>query len=780
MAKLPTYERQVLKTDIGPAVGTQNLEGNIRQSQALQKLFDQATAWAGEEAIKYSVERATQDFLDQPLTVKDYQDAMRRGEDPIARFKRGGVSYNETLKKLHGHQARMELGSQTQALQEDVLARVKRGELTDPNQIRKELEAPIRGYGKTVSAIDVEQGMSYISTARTHSKYYYKSAMKELGDHAEAEMQLKVRKYVDDNKRYIEAFLDTENDPGLIIAQRDFLIKNAADSFKLTGNVEKNLNSFVTEVDKVMFAKIGDKIALENYTRMTKDDLLSKMQTGNDFGLFTNYYNQLTADDRNSLDSAVTTAMNNLDTKKSTADALVTKKIGIAKTQTGDGSILDLNKEFSVDDITNMTPPQALDYSIVALQNDINTKMKNGNIDSAEALRTHYRQKYAGEQNTLLANAALKQIEKNVNDMRSDIEKNPVDWAQTNTLWKKNIEPLFIDPNKLNDQGYILEMQRKFAQRQTTVQSIANKNQSANINTFFSTQEVKYYEAQFENISAADISADEKINRQLALATSMVNVFQGNSYLLFKEFSKNTAYAHLGNLASDALRSPTPNMDNVKLLAKGYLIEQGVSGDKTKYDFAANSDELVNTTMLGNALPSAERGIVTANAKRIYMALNDKDPFNFNKKLYQQALSIAVGTNGEYGGLITMDGHQHIIPSSIKREHFKEGLFNYVDINDVNSVLVNSRGENIENIGDGGEPYSLDQFRNANFRFVSNNKIAIIGEKVNWFSPNEQKEFSTPDGKPIYVDVEALYQIILAKNPHFKTEKPSVFKGIIP
>lgn len=759
MAKLPTYDRQVIKTDIGPAVGTQNLEGNIRQSQALQGLLDQAAAWAGEEAIKYSVEKATQDFLDQPLTVKDYEQAMRRGEDPIERFKRGGVSYNETIKKLHGHQARMELGSQTQALQEDVLARVKRGELTDPNQIKKELESSIRGYGKAVSAIDVEQGMNYISTARTHSKYYYKAAMKELGDQAELKMQLTVNSIIDQSARSYETFLDTEFDPEKIYQHRQMLLADAQDTFKLTGKVTENLNKFNEKMDKVLFAKLGDKIAKENFDDgVTKDALMQDIQSGNEFGMYTNFYRSLTADDRNKLDTAISTAMSNLELSKSTSDGVTTNRISLASDNVNGGSVLNL------DDLskTPMTETQKFKFDLVNKKNDINKQLQSSTFTTRQDIENHINKTYAGAENEEIRTELINHFKTQIQNLDKKIVDDPVAYAASHPAFKDQVKPIMIDTARLNDPDYIRQLKVDFSDRQAVIQQLRVANKLPNL-TFFSKDEVTYYKSQFAAISAGEGSLESKINKQIGLAATMVDTFKGSSYLLFKEFDPKSPYAHIGNLVLDAMESPTPNIDNVKLLAKGDLIDQGYFG-KISYELPTKDIQGLNLE-LQEALDGPNRAIVETNTLKIYKALNVQNAGEFNDELYQQALDIAVGTNGEYGGLVEYQGKMMVIPSSIKRSDFTEGLMNFVNLEELQMHLVDRDGNPVENIGPGNLPYTLSQFRNAQIEFNDRNTVKLTGSRTRVFQENDQLVLTNPDGEPLYLDMAGLYQYILYKNP---------------
>ena len=759
MARLPTYERQVIKTDIGPAVGTQNLEGNLRQSQALQKLFDQATAWAGEEANKYAVEKATQDFLDQPLSVKDYENALRSGTDPIEQFKRGGVSYNDTIKKLHGHQARMELGSQTQALQESVLARVKRGELTDPVQIKKELESSVRGYGKAVSAIDVEQGMNYISTATTHSKYYYKLAMKELGDQAELQMQLTVNGIIDQSARGWETFLDAENDPGIISLHRQSILKEAMDTFKLTGKVTENLNKFNEKMDKVLFAKLGDKIALENFQDgTTKDSLMQDMQSGNNFGIYTNYYNSLTADDRNKLDTAVSTAMSNLELSKSTSDGVTTNRISLATEGVNRGDVLDLS------DLDKMpkTQTQQFKYDLAVKKNDINTQLQSTTFASRKAIEDEINKTYEGAENTEIRNELINHFRTQLQNLDKKIVDDPVAYAAKHPALKGQVKSIMIDSNRLNDPDYIRQLKVDFADRQAVIQKIRTENQLPNL-TLFSKDEVTYYKSQFAAISAGEGSLDSKINKQIGLATTMVDAFKGSSYLLFKEFDPKSPYAHIGNLVLDAMESPTPNIEDVKLLAKGDLIDQGLFG-KINYELPANEIRGVNDA-LGEAFDGPNKAIVETNALKIYKALNVQNAGTFNDKLYEKAVEIAVGTNGEYGGIVEYQGKKMVIPSSIKREDFTNGLMNFVNLEELAMHLVDSNGDPVENIGPGNLPYTLSQFRNAQVEFYDRNTVKLTGSRTRLFQENDQLVLTNQNGDPLYLDMAGLYQYILYKNP---------------
>jgi len=765
MAELPKYERQKYLTEGVPMAGTENIDAAITASKSMQSMLDQLTAYTAEEAGKYAIEKGIEFSINNPLSIKDYQNAERNGESAVNKFLQGGKTYNNTLKTMYGHQSRIDLLGELENHQQGVLQQVKEGKITDLQQIRAELEAPTKGYANVVFNIDAEEGMKFQTSATTYTKTNYKSILKELGDRAELEAQFTVDKFITAGAKNYTQFVYNNTDPTLLLAHRDMLERDAFDAFAITGKQTENMNAFRNKLDKVEEAAVADQIAKEYFTAgSSKEQVERIMQNEGEAGRYTNYFANLLPDRQNSLQSAVSTAMEKLEISSSVSNKTLTFSLSEMDKTVSNGNLTDLSQlsGYDFDDKQQIQADIILGKQLI---NEVVYSSSPYNEAGFDAAMTKIQTQYGGEQNTIYEDAILQHADKMRKQVIKEIEETPIEYLKKNIKYKSEIEPLYVDSNMLIDPEYRDGMARKIAKRKAVVEKFAEDFGLANVN-LFSKEEVSYYSNQFNQITQTpSLTPTEKVGQQMQYAGYLVDTFGGNSYQIFQELGeKNTSLAHIGNLMNDAMRSPNPSMEAGELLAVGNLIDLGVAGDKAKYVMETSDMRTTEASVLGDAFTQNERGIVTESAIKIYYALKTKDFDEFDTDLYEKALKLAAGQQGEYGGIVEYKGVKHAIPSNIKRDDFEDNLFRFATIEDIEANLVDRDGNNIENIGRGSQPYSYDQFVTSNLKFVDNTKAMLSGEIFRLFG-NEELAFGDPNGNPIYIDMANLYELILSKNP---------------
>lgn len=761
MAKLPRYDRQVLRTELAPAAGTQNLQAETQYSKTLQGALDQLTKITGIEAEKYAGEVAEENFLDTPLTLQDYQKAARTGEDPVQRLRTGGTTYNETLTKLYANQAKADLLNQLQLDQESVLTRVKSGELADIDSIKGEMSAAVSGYSNVISNIDAEAGMQFSSQAATYTKQYFKSAMKEVSEKAEAELQLKVQSQIEGFARNLENFIQEESDPYLINAHINLLEENARSSFKSTGKVTENMKAFRKKMKAIQLDAIGLKIANEaNMAGKTEEEVIRNLTSANTpfaESVYGPYFSDLLSDEKVDLIAKVKTAMNNLDAKKDISNAFTNNLITRSNKMVDNGEIPDLTK------LTKLQPTfnekQNLDFLIMQqklvtnnLFNDMDTNSMDQYINGLTKLYP------ADQKRSVVESAVINHAMKLKDKIKKDAIKNPVEFASNNSRYSDDMMPIKIDFNRMADPKYSEDVEQAFLQRKTVMNKFANDFGLQEVN-FFSQSEVDYYYDKLENATA---------NEMILITTGLVQAFPGAEYELFSQINKkSTSLAHIGNLVGQAYSSPEGmESNNAKLLAEGIVIERGIDGISASYELPSTQMRDKADDILANAFPPTEKAIVIDAATKIYKALNKSKPGTYNDNIFAEALELSAGKFNDYGGLVEYNNRMVAVPANIKTKEF-DNIFNKASIDDIKQVAVDGMGDVIGNVlGPNQIEYDLKQFQKAQIVFINATTAKFM---------YDDKVFTGEDGTPIKINISDLYNIVSEKNPG--SFNPLIYSG---
>ena len=427
MAELPKYERQKYLTEGVPMAGTENIDAAITASKSMQSMLDQLTAYTAEEAGKYAIEKGIEFSINNPLSIKDYQNAERTGESAVNQFLQGGKTYNKTLKAMYGHQSRIDLLGELENHQQNVLQQVKEGKITDPQQIRAELEAPTKGYANVVFNIDPDEGMKFQTSATTYTKTNYKSILKELGDRAEKEAQFTVDKFITAGAKNYTQFVYNNTDPTLLLAHRDMLERDAFDAFAITGKQTENMNAFRSKLDKVEEAAVADQIAKEYFTAgASKEEVERIMQNETKAGRYTNYFANLLPDRQNSLQSAVSTAMEKLEISSSVSNKTLTFSLSEMDKTVSNGNLTDLSQlsGYDFDDKQQIQADIILGKQLI---NEVVYSSSPYNEAGFDTAMTEIQTRYGGEQNTIYEDAILEHAKKMRKQVIKEIEETPIE-----------------------------------------------------------------------------------------------------------------------------------------------------------------------------------------------------------------------------------------------------------------------------------------------------------------------------------------------------------------
>lgn len=721
MAKLPTYEPQVIKTERAPFAETTNIATDTAFRENLKQSLDKLAAVTKAEANKYAAEQAVASFLDTPLHISDYEKSMVTGEDPVKKYTRGGATYNKTLRSLYGNQAKIDLLGELNLHQENVLKRVRSGELKDIQEIRAEYEAPIKGYSKVVYDIDPEQGVSFSTQATTYSKGSMKAAMKELSDQAAAELNIKVRNFADTLYRNYDQFVKNETDVNLIGEHKKLVIKNATEAFKQTSKATEHLNAFTKRIEKIERAAMGTRIAEQAFLKnIPKEQLMQNLIQNEDAGeLFSNYYKGLTADQQKDLRSQIGTAYTSMKVKDSSNKSGITSKLNKAITRAENGELVDIS-EFD-NDVASMDDEQISKFNLIDEFNSITEEAYALTPAQLQDKAEDMINTYAGESLTAYESAIKNHTTKVINTIEKKLEEDPVGFMMEHSAYKNAVAPIYIEQFGDMTEQDVAKYQQLIAERKG---AIADFNTQYNVQQtmFFTKDEIKHYVNVLEN-------ADEQ--KMIDVFTTLNSVYSDDQYELFTQMGKvpgSEALAHIGSLILQNQDVPFDARDyknrNARLLAEGIVLSRD-SGIQYKFapsDIESSLKTKLNVDFADDASGASTRQAIIKSAEYIYKALNKSEPATFYRNIYDEALDIASGKINGYGGVVKYNKKNILIPAYMDQDMLKNIMDNATLEDFAKHAYSGKTGMRLKSTS----AYTKDQFKRASVRFQSKDMMQLF------------------------------------------------------
>jgi len=757
MAELPKYQRTQVLTEMAPAAEPANLTAGVKTFNVMNKALDQLSQYALEGAERYAKESAIEFNLDNPVTTEQYKEAVQTGKDPVKQFRTGGMIYNDTIRKLYASQAATGLVADTQEHYENVLRQVQRGEVRDPNEIKRLLTDPIKGYAEVIQRIDPNTAATFRSRSNYYGHTYYRRAMSELNTLNEFETQQTVDKFNNGLLKTWAEGLKTASTPDDIKELKDIILADATETYRNTGKFDTNMNSLKAKLNSIEQDSIAVEIAKEAYReKKPLDQLMQEMTLNNNAGRMTAIYADKFADEQADIRAKVKTEYNNIDTNVKVNSGSINKSLTNIDNRLKKGELVDFG-EYD-EKMLSADADQLAKYDILREKQKINARYKGMNFNQLEQDIIDAEQNkpiVMTEEESEIYNHKLAARDL----IQKQVDEDPVAYALQHPAYQSVKSSLLYDPARADEPGYLAEFQQQFEARSALREQFALDFKKPNV-SLFSKQEVAYYKNMFEQSSATDM---------VNIISNLTDAYGGNDYELFQELAKDSSaagYANLGNLVSSYQLVPADvrNDETIRALSDGLEISRNPEVVKTYKIDNSDMDE-VEGNVLGDSYEGQQRYLVVESAKHIYYSLNKLRPEEWNSTMWKESLELASGKNGQYGGIVTYKGSKHPVPPNVNRDLFGDMLQD-ATIDDLRMVAEDGAGNPLQSLaGEKGIEYTLEQIQRADIDFISRDSAVLTGKKLASIFDKISVPFASQDNRPIAINFAGLYYILKQRYP---------------
>ena len=334
-----------------------------------------------------------------------------------------------------------------------------------------------------------------------------------------------------------------------------------------------------------------------------------------------------------------------------------------------------------VSSLNNMTPLQIEDF-ITTTRADINSQSNK-----------------PGEKNTGLSTALydqLKTAENYLAKLKTDLDKDPINAASKRGTYQ--IETLDFRAFRINikDDEFRNEFMSKMVNRKAQAESIGVNYGVAT--KFLSEAEATQITAEFNRI---DNPEELRYFSQI-----LVEGFGSGAPDVFEQLNEKDQFlAHIGGLSVVSEGRPNKAID---LAIEGYLLNKKENIDIKVKD----ADKRLSLAKYKDVFPENRDTLnnVIGAADNIYAALYINSPKyktgTFDKTLYDKAVQMSLGKNGEYGGVTEYNGKMVHVPMWLKNDDFND----FVDwLKENPAVIADASGSMIDGKWNPGDPVGRTQ-----------------------------------------------------------------------
>lgn len=734
MAKLPVYQQQQI-TELAPAPKPVHLEAGVQTANVINKSLDQLIGYAKEGAERYATESAIEFNLDNPITIDQYKEASKTGKDPIKQFKTGGMVYNDTLKKLYASQASTAFIAESQTHYENVLQQVERGELRDPEEIKRILTDPVKGYSDVIQRMDPATASTFRSRSNYYGHTYYRRAMGELNKLNEFETQQTVDKF---NQGLFKTFtegLRTASTSADIQELKDVIIADASDTYRNTANYATNMNYLKAKLTSIENDFLAAEIAKEAHMSKSLDQLMQEMTIDNTAGALTDIYANKLPDEQADIRAKVKTEYNNIKTTVTSNKSAINKLFTRAETSLNNLQKVDLD-ELSRFDI-DMEQAEKLDR--ISTKQAILDKM----LSASQSQLLNYAKQFQDnipEEPTDYDRDMNDFVQKTKDNILKKISDDPMAYIMSHPTYKGTTGNVVLQDYSMVSPNDIKNLQFELDKRRDVIQQFKGDFSLAKNIPLFSNDEVDMIKGQLDTSTPTNM---------LLMFATFNQAYDGDRYELYSMLDKKQpGYGIVGGLIDSYADLPpelqNKNMANVKTLINGLVRANAMSDAELKESFNLSKTDmdLAAQTIIGNYRDVDPNNplipYIKEAAKVIYL-----EQGGTTQDDYANALEIAAGKVGEHGGFAEYNNQKVLIPSYLTEKTLRAVLA-AMTLEDLQKHAIDQNGQPIDIGG-----YDLKQFQGAGVRFRSVDVMEFFGQVGD-------KRFGI-DGRSIGINMKALY-----------------------
>lgn len=656
MAELPKYKSTGRTFGDMPQLTTAPFQEAMRSSQRVQQFLTKAQEYAQAEAIEYATDEAIDYAIRNPITKEQIDQARNTGGNPVTEYLTGGRVYNDAIKKTLGQQIAGELDLELQKHQNDVLEKVRLGEITNSDDMLRHLKKPIQGQVEFFSQVDPELAQAYAANATITARNKYIQGDAIFKDLKEQDAKIKALQSIDNALVKYSDYLEANPDATLAMRQ-EFI--NA-----VTAVTTDNSLSMSRE-QKALVAGLKDKLMLQEdnyvaqqlakkYAGQEINDVLEAIKT--DPTANAEYFRGKSQTDEAALTGKLKTYLTIENAGSSARSQQVAIDIDAARMYVNDGVSIPADLAKRINDNIKVDTAQYNQWKIlqnvaadikvfrVTPLNDLNERLIN--------LNNKIQSNQASLEELYTKDVLAGYIDKLQKGLASDE-------VQT-TLSRAGVyEALdFSDPRKLKTQ---------MVQRSLDMNKYG-KLYNLSKPKLLSKQDIMNYNKAFLVANTEDRSL---------LIQAVAEASGENAYQVFNQLSEdNPVIAHFGQLSLRDIDDTTKS-----------LLENGIEASKQFTPSVPNATDLFaaefgtaydrHPGMMTNIIESANRiylGLLQKEGKPLAAYDKSAETAQFDKGLYEKALELASGAkevNGVmYGGVVDYNGQKISLPSSIARDEF--------------------------------------------------------------------------------------------------------------
>ena len=299
---------QMPATGVSRDIPALNITGVVQSpniTAALNRVSDFAF-----RSIEPAVERqAAQYAFDNPVTIEQLKKGAESGTTAEDFIPVGGTKARDTIRKLYGAQAQVELHSDLVSKHTDITRRIDSGEIRDIESLNNELRAPIDGAVRSLASLDPEAAVRLQASASASANSAYKHGVLKFAQDAANLASMKGDRLAEDQlvgerSHMVTEFSDQSprnvlaNYNARIDANLEFLYRSAA-----AAGDAKGAMALVAEHKKDIRQVLLESFAMD--ASSTDHSLNMRKITSGDFKHMNPLWNTLTSDEKNKVASMV-------------------------------------------------------------------------------------------------------------------------------------------------------------------------------------------------------------------------------------------------------------------------------------------------------------------------------------------------------------------------------------------------------------------------------------------------------------------------------------------
>jgi hypothetical protein len=213
-----------------PTVEPIALQERIRETQGLSASLDRISQFAFKEAGDEAKRQGLQYGAENPVTKDQIEVALGTGKKPSELFGKRGTIFGEAALQAQSAQLRMELENYARSKMAKTAEEVDAGKLSDIQEIRTQINAPIDGFAKMLAGIDPEESVRFRASMAAAGNTVLKSAYDKVLSVQNAAFRSRIADSVPTTLDFVSRLYETEPDidaqKGQISVYRNVLLKS--------------------------------------------------------------------------------------------------------------------------------------------------------------------------------------------------------------------------------------------------------------------------------------------------------------------------------------------------------------------------------------------------------------------------------------------------------------------------------------------------------------------------------------------------------------------------